>query len=224
MAPALRKRGVRANRLAIVPNAYAVTQAPLDRATARVELGLSESRFHIGWVGRISREKGLDVALAALAELRDLPVSMSVIGDGPERQLLAERAVELGVQQSVYWHGVRPDAARLFAAFDLFVLSSRAEGTPMVLFEAMDARTPIVATSVGGVPDVISEAEGILVAPDHPQALAHAIHSVYKDPQSARQRADAARKRLHMQFAIDAWVQQYADVYHSLRTTILSTI
>src|SRR5207244_2094763 len=83
------------------------------------------------------------------------------------------------------WHGTLHDAARLFPAFDVFVLSSRTEGTPIVLFEAMASEVPVVATRVGGVPDILSAAEAALVPPNDPVALAAELRAVYRDPEPA---------------------------------------
>jgi glycosyltransferase involved in cell wall biosynthesis len=109
------------------------------------------------------------------------------------------------------------EAARLIKAFDVLVLSSRTEGTPMVLFEAMAARVPVVATAVGGVPDVVSQNEALLVPPDRPDELASAIAAVRNDPAAARTRADAAAKRLATEYAVGPWVERYAAVYRGIR-------
>src|SRR5690606_5519239 len=107
---------------------------------------------------------------------------------------------------------------RYFAAFDVFVLSSRTEGTPMVLFEAMAAGTPIVATAVGGVPDVVGPGEAILVSPEDPEMLARAIREVREDPRAAASRAERARHRLANHFDAHSWSRAYESVYHTALT------
>ena len=114
------------------------------------------------------------------------------------------------------WHGFMANAGRLYAAFDVFVLSSRTEGTPIALLEAMSAGVPIVATSVGGVPDVVSRNEALLVPSDDPVALADAIRSVYSDPTAAATRACAAQQRLSQNFAAAPWLAAYEALYRNI--------
>jgi len=209
----LTRDGVPPHRVHFVQNAWQEATPLLDRATARRALGLRADAFVIGWVGRLSAEKGPDVLLDALVNLTDLPVTVSVVGDGPERRALAARAPRFGVEPLVRLHGAVPDAGRLFAAFDVFVLSSHTEGTPIVLFEAMAAGVPIVTARVGGVPDVVSSAEAALVSPADPVALAAAIRAVYRDPAVARARATRARVRLLTNFTVPPWIRRYDAIY-----------
>ena len=211
--------GVPPHRVHCVPNAWQETTPPLDRLSARRALGLREDGFVIGWVGRLSGEKGPDVLLDALLYLTDLPITVSVVGNGPERHSLASRAQRCGVEPLIRWHGAVPDAGRRFAAFDVFVLSSHTEGTPIVLFEAMAAGVPIVATRVGGVPDVVSPAEAALVAPADPAALAAEIRALHRDPALGRARAQRASTRLLSDFAVEPWLERYAAIYRLVRRT-----
>jgi glycosyltransferase involved in cell wall biosynthesis len=209
--------GVPAARLHIVPNASPASDLPpLPRDQARAQLGVPNGRFHVGWVGRLTPEKGADVLLAALPLLADLSLVVSVVGDGRSRPQLQETAARLGLGDRVRWLGNVAEAGRLFAAFDVFALSSRTEGTPIVLFEAMAASTPIVATAVGGVPDVVSSDEAVLVGADDPAALARAIRSVRADPAAAADRARRAQERVAKEFALGPWLEQYERIYRSV--------
>lgn len=152
----------------------------------------------------------------AMAELRDLPVSLTMIGDGPERKALEARAVARSVADRIRWTGVLSNAARLFPAFDAWISSSRTEGTPIVLFEAMAAGVPIVATSVGGVPDVIGDAEAVLVPPEQPAMLARAIRQVHADNAGALARARRARERLERDYRIKPWLDRHDAIYRSV--------
>lgn len=213
LASDLRAAGVPGSLVHVIPNGFDADAPRLDRAGARQVLGLSAHGFVAGWVGRLSREKGPDVFLHALELLADPDVEAVVVGDGPDRSALEQGGVGGG---SVHWAGVVPAAGTLHSAFDVFVLSSRTEGIPIVLLEAMAAGTPIVATRVGGVPDMLSEAEALLVAPDDPPALADAIAAVRRDPVGARERAARARDRLRRQFSLPAWLDRYEVLYRSL--------
>jgi glycosyltransferase involved in cell wall biosynthesis len=205
------------DRLHCVPNAWEGTGVPLDRASAQERLGVDGSGFRVGFVGRLGREKGADIFLEAIARVPDPGIVASIIGDGPERTTLEAQAARLGIDHRVQWHGAVHDAGSLLAALDALVLSSRSEGTPMVLFEAMAAGTPIVAARVGGVPDVVSVEDAVLVEPESPGALAAAIHEVRDAPAEARARARRAGERLQTEFAIGPWLQRYDDVYRAAR-------
>jgi glycosyltransferase involved in cell wall biosynthesis len=213
IAAELYDSGVPRQRLHVVPNAFESDGEPLTRAAARRELGLADAAFQVGWIGRLSPEKGPDIMLSALSLLSDDTVRLSVLGSGPERGRLESQARTLGIEDRVTWHGVQPGAARLATAFDAIVLSSRAEGTPIVLFEAMAAGTPIVASRVGGIPGVLTDAEAALVPPGDPAALADALQAMRSDPAAAAARAVAARRRLAQEFSTVRWLDRIDDVY-----------
>lgn len=202
-----------------LPNAWRSVEEPLPLESARTILQLSKDLFNIGWIGRLSREKGADILIEALPALHDLPVHVTFIGDGAERRDLERRAGELEVESRVSWRGEMLRASRLLPAFDLLVNSSRTEGTPITLFEAMHAGVPIVASSVGGVPDVVSSNEALLIEPENPVALASAIRQVHSTPADARTRAMHARKRLENDFAAGPWIESYGRIYEIAITT-----
>lgn len=214
-AEELRAAGVRPDRLHLVPNAWQPTPQ-LDRGEARRFLGIPEASRRLGWVGRLTREKGADVVLCALARVAEPTVSLSIVGDGRERTELEALARRLGVADRVVFHGRVRDAGRLPRAFDAFVLSSRTEGTPIALFEAMAAGVPVVATAVGGVPDVVSEREAWLVPPEDPVTLALAINAALADLGRRRTRADAARERLDREFGVQPWLGRYETIYRAI--------
>ncbi len=212
MLDQLGRSGIPSSRLHVVVNGFEPGAPSLPRADARRRLGIGPGDFRVGWIGRLSSEKGADVMLRALASLPE-DVRLSVIGDGGERQRLEALARGLGVADRVTWHGIVPEAGTLAAAFDVVALSSRTEGTPMVLFEAMAASTPIVATQVGGVPDVLSASHALLVPTADPRALADAIEQVRTDPAAAASRAAAAKQRLLRDFAVGPWIARVDEVY-----------
>ncbi|HXY69162.1 MAG TPA: glycosyltransferase family 4 protein [Gemmatimonadales bacterium] len=212
----LARAGTPRERIHLVRNAWMGAGTAEPRAAARAALGLPAEGLCIGWIGRLTREKGADVLVRAMAALGDLPVSAAVVGDGPEAAPARALAARLGVADRIAWPGLVPGAGRLLAAFDAFVLSSRSEGTPIVLLEAMAATTPIVATAVGGVPDVVGPGEALLVPPEDPGALAAAVRAVLADPAAASGRALKALERLGHEFAEEPWLDRYESVYRTV--------
>jgi len=217
MADRLTRDAAVAPAVRVLQNAWVRRSDRLPRARARLALGLDPDAFVIGWVGRVSREKGPDVVLEALRHPAASELTLCMVGDGPLRDDLRDSvAASDTVGAAVAWPGGVPDAGRLFAAFDVFVLSSRTEGTPMVLFEAMDATVPIVATRVGGVPDVVDSAEALLVDPNDPAALRDAVLAVRTQPEAARHRAEHAKARLTTEFGPEAWLDAHEELYRDV--------
>jgi len=212
----LAERGVPRDRIHVVANAWTPSENPLDRSSARRDLEMSDDRRWIGWVGRLIPVKGCDVFLRALAEVEASGWRACIIGDGPERAGLETLADQLGLGDRVRFAGMIPDASRLFSSLDLFVLSSRSEGTPMVLLEAMGAGIPVVATAVGGVPDVLRPPEeGWLVPPEDPGALALAIEEALADDSYRTKVAHSGRTRVRRDFDRDAWIRRHDAVYRA---------
>ena len=217
----LLRSGVAPHKIHCLLNAWS-PKPLLSRTEARRRLGLADGLPVIGWVGRLTAEKGPDVFLDALAALSDRRWRAEVVGDGKERPALEARARELGIADQVSWLGLVPQAASLYPAFDVWVLSSRTEGTPIALFEALSARVPVVATSVGGVPDVVSSAEAILVPSGDPAAIAAGIASVLDDPGAAQIRAEAGYLRLTRRFAVSTWLDAHVRLYRSMTPAVVS--
>jgi glycosyltransferase involved in cell wall biosynthesis len=222
LADELVRSGVPAERVHVIPNAWSPVAIPLDRESARRELGLDPRQFVVGWVGRMTREKGLDVLVDTMAMLKDIPAIACAVGAGPEREREEARANALGIGSRIHWTGLVREAERFFPAFDALVLSSRTEGVPMVVLEAMARGVPLVATKVGGVPDVASNHEALLVPPEQPAAIATAVRSVYGDRPAAVERAASARARIERDFAEADWLRRYDDVYDSARARVLT--
>ena len=208
----LKSAGIEGENIYVIPNGFAPQSALLDRIAAREELGISGEDFVVGWVSRMSREKGPDVMLEAIAATDD-SIRLSMIGTGPELHRLTDQARRLRVMPRVKWHGSIANAGRLLRAFDAVVLSSRTEGTPIILLEAMHASVPIIATRVGGTPDVVSSDDAILVPAEDPQAIAEAISEVRRDPAGARSRTAHAQQRLISRFGAEQWLTAVDSAY-----------
>lgn len=216
LAEQLAASGVPPQRLHIIANAWSQVTVPVNRKDARQALGLDPAAFVAGWVGRMSWEKGLDVLVDALPDLANTPIVVCAVGDGPERVAQVERAAQTARGARIRWTGLVPDAGRYFAAFDALILSSRSEGVPMVLLDGMAIGIPLVVTAVGGIPDVVSEREALLVPTEQPAALAAALRSIWADSEQAARRAAAAQRRLDQQFSAVPWLAAHDRAYHAV--------
>jgi len=217
----LARTGVPGSRLHLIPNAWSGDPPRLDRAAALRRLGLPDEVGGppvVGFVGRLIPVKGGDVLVRALQLLEGFPWTAVLVGDGRARPGLETQVAEAGLGDRVRFAGEVPDAADILGAFDLFVLPSRSEGTPIVLFEAIAAGTPAVVSAVGGVPDVVGPQEASLVPPEDPTALAEAIRKTLADPEGARRRARRASQRVALEFSPESWLRRYDHVYRGLGT------
>ncbi len=213
LADRLAAEGILRERIHLIPNAIAAPRA-LSRIEARRQLGLPVDGFVVGWIGRLSREKGPDVMLQALAS-SEPAFHLSVIGEGPERDSLRRLAEQLGIASRLTFHGEVANAASLMNAFDAIVISSRTEGTPITLLEAMAVGVPVIATNVGGIPDVVTDAEAVIVGAEDPRAIARALGDVRSNVATSRARADAARVRVESKYGLQRWMTAIAAAYSS---------
>jgi glycosyltransferase involved in cell wall biosynthesis len=208
----VRASGVTGARVRVVPNGWAGT-AFLSRDEARAQLGLGRDDAVVGWVGRLSAEKGPDLFVDAVLPLLAEGRRAVLVGDGPERDAIAARLAAGSRAGGVLLAGARPDAGTLMRAFDVLVLSSRTEGVPMVLLDAMAASVPVVATAVGGIPSVVDEATAWLVPAGDTGALGAAIRAVLEDAEAARRRTHEAARRCADRFGIERWLDEVYAVY-----------
>jgi sugar transferase (PEP-CTERM/EpsH1 system associated) len=167
-------------------------------------------------VARLSPEKDVAnlVRAAARVVAQHPQARFEIAGDGPCRAELAQLAQELGVAQQVTFHGEVRDIPALLARARLFVLPSQTEGISLTLLEAMARGLPVVATQVGGTPEVIeSGVTGLMVPPRDPAALAEAIARIFVDPQRGRDMGRAGRTRVENAFDIRTMTKQYEALY-----------
>jgi glycosyltransferase involved in cell wall biosynthesis len=209
--------GVPREKIVMIPNAY-VPRPPTPDADLRAELGIAPSTPLIGVVAILRPQKALSVLLEAHARLLEsVPDAHVVIaGDGESRPELEGLSRQLGTAERVHFLGLRHDIDAILRSIDVAAISSDYEGTPLVAFECMANRTPLVATAVGGLPDIIRDGEtGILIPPRDPEALAHALSALLGDPDRRRQMGEASAGQLH-EFTIDSIANRFADLYESL--------
>ncbi len=190
------------------------------RDVARRILGIPDGSLVVGALGRLSPEKDFGLLIEAVAHARKTLGALQavVLGDGPQGAVLRAQTASRGLAESIRFLGYRPDATALLPAFDLVAQSSRSEGIPLALLEAMVAGVPVVATRVGGTEDVVgaSGEAGILVPPGHPTALAEAIVRLAVEPALRVVMAHAARERVVRDFSLGHMVRQYEALYLGL--------
>jgi glycosyltransferase involved in cell wall biosynthesis len=188
------------------------------RRLARRTLDLPDAAFVIGTVARLDPVKDLATSLEAFAMLRAHigGARLVIVGDGLERQSLEEAGDRLGINDAVVWTGHRQDVRSLLPAFDLYVNSSIHEGVSLTILEAMAASIPIVATRVGGNPEVVDLDTGLLVTPRSAADLALALRALASDPIRRRRMGEAARARVKTAFSLDRMVAAYLADYRRL--------
>jgi glycosyltransferase involved in cell wall biosynthesis len=199
--------GLPANTVRTIHNGVPDRPAGPARSTGSVPV--------IGAVGRLEHQKGFDVLLRALAGVPGATVS--IVGDGSERASLEGLARDLGVSGRVNFEGWSDDARARLAEFDVFALTSRFEGFPLVVLEALLARSAVVATNVGSVAEAVLDGEtGLLVPAEDPDALAHALRRGLADPELRRRLGDRGRDLVLERFTADHMTRGFEDLYAEL--------
>ena len=206
------------DRITLIPNGIAGFE-PGDGARIRAELGIGPADPVIGSVGHLRREKAYEVLVEAAARLRDGGARPAVLiaGEGPERERLETLISARGLGSSVRLLGARSDVPDLLAAFDVAVCCSDFEGGPLSVMEYMEAGLPVVATNVGGLPELVADREsGILVAARDPEALAAALADLIGDPDQRRRMGERGRSLRRERWSLDAWVGRIGALYLEL--------
>jgi glycosyltransferase involved in cell wall biosynthesis len=214
--------GIPAAKVRLIPNGIP-DPLPSQRSRGlRAELGIPAETPLLGAVATLRPQKALDVLIRAVAVLRpEFPTVQALIAGGDadrvERARLEQVAVEAGVLDAVRLLGERDDVPDLLEALDVAVLSSDFEGSPLSVMEYMEAGLPVVATRVGGVPDVVEDGvTGTLVEPQDPPALALAVAELLRDPTRARAMGEAGRERRRRLFSIAATTAMVERLYEEL--------
>jgi glycosyltransferase involved in cell wall biosynthesis len=210
-------RGVGRGRWCVVYNGVDTSETPRrGRGEAFRELGLGTDEPVVGLVGRLVPAKAPEVFLEALAQaaarvpgLRGL-----VVGDGPLRSDLEAGARRLGLEGRVVFAGVRQDVPALLSGLDALLFSSLREGLSMAMLEAMAAGVPVVATDVGGTPELIEAGvSGLLVPPGRPEILADALVRLLEDTAGGDAIRRAARRRVEERFSLERMTASYEALY-----------
>ena len=191
------------------------------RAEFRHLFGIPEDRFVVGWIGRMTAIKRVPDILAAFKALRDRGVeaTLCLVGDGPDRDAIEQLASDLGIVRDVLLVGYQRDVAPYYAFFDALLLPSANEGTPVVAIEALAAERPVVASRVGGVPDVVDDGEsGFLVEVGDIEALADRLEQLARDPELRARLGRTGRKRVVPRYRVERLVDDVDELYRELLT------
>jgi|LFRM01.1.fsa_nt_gb glycosyltransferase involved in cell wall biosynthesis len=212
--------GVKPDNVSVIYNGLDVSAlVPGDEPDAvKRKLGILPGQRVVAMVGRLHAVKGhvflLQAARQIVTQYDD--VVFLLVGEGPERRLIERTVEELGLNDKVIMTGYYPNVSELYPVMDMLCLPSLMEGMGLVLLEAMYFGVPVVATQVGGIPELIIDGEsGLLVAPGNSEALAVAITWLLDDPQ-LRQRLIAGGRQRAQEFTVEKMVRQTERVYTGL--------
>ena len=211
------EHGVERDKVAVVYNGVdSKLFCRQDRASLRVELGMEPDRKTILFVGNLKEDKGLFDLLDALTyeTCRRLNLKLIIIGDGPLRHRLQQliKARALGDIVQMLGRKVPIEIAKWMNAVDCLCLPSHHEGVPNVILEALSCGVPVLATQVGGIPEVVSMANGILVQPQRPEELANGISNIFKRVWD--------RSAICLNGPAKSWAESAAALEHEIKGSI----
>jgi len=187
------------------------------RARAREWMGVGDDVLVVATIARLDPVKDLGTLIAACSQISTaVPILLLVIGDGPERDHLQQIALAAQPAIAVRFAGHRDDARQWLAGSDVYVNCSVSEGVSLTILEAMAAGLPVVATRVGGTPEVIDETCGRFIPSRNPAALAGAILELSGQPELRRRLGDGGRARVEERFTLERMIREYRDVYHEV--------
>lgn len=215
--------GLPEQRIVTIHNAIdveAVQSVGSDAMTAwRRRLGIQPHQPVVTLVGRLSPQKGPDTFLEGAVQIaRAFPETrFLVVGEGPLRRQLEQKATTLGLRERLCFLGYQAEVLPLIALSDVVTLPSLNEGLPYVLLEALALARPVVATPVGGIPEVITDGRtGLIVPVRAPDALATAICRLLKNPDEAKRLGEAGRLRIMQDFSLPVMIRRVVEVYHDV--------
>ena len=205
----------------LIPNGIPTDEYAPDpdaRAQWRQAHGIEPHATVLTHIGRFATQKNHALLVEAFAQVRaDAPLYLLLVGGGELENAVREQVAALGLESRVCFLGIRADVADILRASDAFVLSSRWEGNPMSVMEAMAAGLPVVSTAVGGVPELVREGEtGLLVPSEDTGALAQAIQALVDNPARRQAMGAAARQHAIAHFDIRHTVRGYEQLYEAL--------
>ena len=212
--------GIKGTRIKVILNAVPTkvddTISSQNRQKIRGLFGIKEEEFVVGYVGRLSQEKGIKHLIESTSLLIEsgIPIKVLIIGDGPQRKELEALASEQEAKQEIIFSGFQENIENWFPAMDVFVLPSLTEGTPMALLEAMAFGLPVVASAVGGVPRIIESGKnGILVSGGNPVKLKDTIKKLYENKSLRENISKEARTTVKVKYDVKSWAKKIENEY-----------
>ena len=209
--------GVSPGKIHLIKNG--IDLEPFEAAAASLRDRSEPSGLLVGWIGRLSPEKGPDLFVRmAHAVHKHFPTTrFLLVGDGPDRSQLESLIGELQASSYVHLVGRRTDMAAVYASFDVLVSSSRREGLPMAILEGMASSLPWVATSVGDVPAVVIDGQsGLVVPPEDADSLARAVTELLSDGKRRSAMGANAKRRVEDEFSAHRMTRDYLSVYNEV--------
>jgi glycosyltransferase involved in cell wall biosynthesis len=220
---ALIESGISREKIDVIYNSIPLERfnpGTVERDAVRRELGIDSDSIVIGTAGKLNQGKGVFDLLSAVHRLMETypNVRLIFVGDGSERTRLEQETQRLSMHDKVIFPGVRDDMERMYAAMDVFILPSTCrEAFGMVLIEAMAMSKPVIATTMGGIPEIIDdEVNGVLVPPQDPDAIAHAIARYIEDGAFSRKVALEGRKLIEQKFSDKAMGDSFENILMNL--------
>lgn len=215
------KGGIDPSRITVIPSG--IDFSPYEKASdsdyLRRELSFKPDDFLVGIVAHLADHKGHRYLIQATKILKDYSskIKVIIVGGGPLYMELTRQAEESNVQDIVFFLGFREDVPQILGSLDLFVLSSYLEGMGSSILDAMACRLPVVATKVGGIPEVVIHREtGFLVPPRNPSALAKAILRLYNDRELTSRLGNRGYEVVHQKFSAEAMAEKIVLLYEDL--------
>lgn len=198
--------------------------SPGDRRLLREELALHPDEPLIVAIGNLYPVKGHQFLFDALHQVSErhpeMPWRLALAGRGEEEAALLRRADELGIASRVHLLGFRSDVADILAAADVYAMPSLSEGMPLALLEAMFSRKAIIASDVGGIPEVVTHSESaLLVPPSDAGSLSQALEGLLGDPELRQSLAETAFRRAELHFSVKAMMDDYERMYFGSTAT-----
>ncbi len=216
---ALRDGVTSPEKLVVIPNGLepGLFCTPTEKRELRAQLGASDAVGIVTMVGRLAPPKDFETLIAAWEGLRAPGWRLWIVGEGPLRSRLEQSVHAKGLREQIEFLGERHDVPTLLQASDICVLASRWEGMPLTIIEAMLAGLPVIATRVGGIPELVQgEVTGLLVPPGDPLALQNALEQLIVSEGSRRLFGERGRQRALQQFTAECMIHRVRTLYQEL--------